>query len=192
VDFLTITVQDFKDEFKRAFPYLSNIYWLSTKNYFIKNQVYLESNTFFYQALTQNINKSPEANPTDWELYEDSELNYVTDGDIEKAFTEAQAVFNPAIFPDENTFELAYLYLTAHFLSLDLRSASQGVNSNAPTTVSSRSVGSVSESYAVPKAWNEDPNLQFYTTSYYGAKYLSMVTPLLTGNIQAVLGATLP
>lgn len=192
MDCSTITVQDFKDEFKRAYPYLSNIYWSSTKTYAIGEEVYYEVNGVFYRALTVNANKIPPDNATDWEVYSDSELNYITDDDIEKAFREAQAVFNCSLYPSDEITELAYLYLTSHFLSLDIKASSQGVNSTAPTTIASRSVGSVSESYAIPTDWTNDPNLQFYTTTYYGVKYLSMTTPYLIGNITAVQGATLP
>lgn len=192
MDLSTITIQDFKDEFTRAFPYLSNLFWVSTKTYAIGDEVYLESNKVFYKAKTSNLNSSPDTSPTDWEVFSDSELNYIVDNDIEKAYRESQAVFNQALFSPESTLTLAYAYLTAHYLSLDLKASMQGINANAPTTVASKGVGSVSESYAIPKAWTEDPNIQFYTTTYYGVKYLSIVMPLLIGNIQVIQGATTP
>lgn len=192
MDLSTITVQDFKDEFMRSFPYLSALSWVSTKNYPVGSEVYLESNKTFYKAKTSNIDKSPEISAGDWEVFLDSEFNYINDSDIEKAYRESQAVFNQALFSPESTLTLAYKYLTAHYLSLDLKASMQGINANAPTTVASKSVGSVSESYSVPKAWTEDPNIQFYTTTYYGVKYLSIVMPLLIGNIQVIQGATTP
>jgi hypothetical protein len=58
--------------------------------------------------------------------------------------------------------------------------------------VTSVTVGSVSESYYVPKAYLEDPVLGFYARNGFGLKYLSLVYPNLIGNVGVVAGWSLP
>lgn len=125
---------------------------------------------------------SPQINP-----------DYVYDSDITRAFAEAQIVFNQGLFGSDAQIKLAYLYVTAHYLVLDLRAAQAGISgAGGLFPVSSRSVGNVSESYAVPDAYTNDPNLAIYAQTNYGMKYLSMVLPKLVGNMVGVFGGTTP
>lgn len=122
----------------------------------------------------------------------DEELEYILDEDITNAFTQAKCNFNENIFSDDGCCKLAYLYLSAHYLSHDMKTAQNGINSTGAQNVASRSVGSVSESYSIPEEYQKDPYLNFFTTTGYGIKYLSLVMPLIRGNVYAVQGATLP
>lgn len=115
---------------------------------------------------------------------------FVTDFDIQKAFKEAIINFNPGIFSYDEQLEVSFLYLSAHYLVNDLQTASQGVNSVGYAPVNSRSVGSVSESYTLPDWMAQDPYLSNFTTTRYGQKYLSLIKPLLIGNVQVYLGWT--
>lgn len=153
MDLNTITVTDFKNYFRRDFPYAQ-------------------------EPATDNVCANLDA--------------YVFDFDIEKAFLEAQAILNQALFPDDATIRLAYLYLSAHYLANDLRTAQGGIESTGNFPVSSRSVGSVSESYQIPDAYKDNAQVAFFSTTGYGQKYLSIVLPALVGNVRTVLGATLP
>jgi hypothetical protein len=124
--------------------------------------------------------------------YDKNSASYVYDGDITKAFSEAQMLFNQELFGSDADIQLAYLYLTAHYLVIDLRSAQQGINGVGDFPVTSRSVGSVSEAYSIPQRFLDDPNLAFYTKTNYGVKYLSFVLPKLIGNVFTVEGNTVP
>jgi hypothetical protein len=75
-------------------------------------------------------------------------------------------------------------------LVLDLRASSQGVAGNFPWLANSKSVGSVSESVAIPDFISNNPMLAHYAKTYYGAKYISLVYPRLIGNVFSMEGRT--
>jgi len=116
--------------------------------------------------------------------------NFVTDFDIQKAFQEARINFNPGLFSDDEQLKVTYLYLAAHYLVNDLQTSSQGTNSASYAPVTSRTVGSVSESYQLPDWMIKDPYLSNFSTTRYGQKYLSLIKPLLIGNVQVYCGWT--
>ena len=114
--------------------------------------------------------------------------NYVTDEDIEKAFTEADMNFNAGLFGEDAQLKMCFLYLAAHYLVNDLQTASDGLNSAGYFPVSSRSIGGVSESYAIPQWMMDDHVLGSFMTTRYGQKYLSLIKPLLIGNVVVYTG----
>jgi hypothetical protein len=122
-------------------------------------------------------------------IYE-CQLEYIMDADITRAFSEATMNFNPSIWPTDEALKIAYLYLTAHYMVNDLQSAEQGTGSSGNFPVSSRGVGPISESYAIPEWMMRDPNIAYFATTRYGQKYLSLVKPLLIGNAVVYEGAT--
>jgi len=115
---------------------------------------------------------------------------YITDQDIEKAFTEAKSNFNPGLFSYDDQLKVCYLYLAAHYLVNDMQTAAQGINSVGYAPVNSRSVGSVSESYTVPEWAVNDPYWSNFVTTRYGMKYISLVKPLTIGNVKVYMGWT--
>ena len=117
---------------------------------------------------------------------------FVTDDDITKAYSEAQMNFNPGLFDNDNDLMLCFLYLAAHYLCTDFQMAGQGLSSVGYNPVSSRSVGSVSESYAIPEWIQKDPILSAFSTTRYGQKYISLIKGLLIGNVGIAMGATTP
>ncbi len=188
MDLSTITVAQFQAQFFRDFPYLFD--YSSSVTY---NAGAVVVYTYFYKALQNAIlNITPGTDGAKWEQVNADPLNYVQTQDIMNAFAEAKVTFNQALFRSDDEITLAYLYCTAHYLVNDLKTAAQGVNSTGNFPVSSRSVGSVSESYQIPDRFKDNANLAFFTTSGYGQKYLSMVLPKLVGNIMAVYGGTNP
>jgi len=125
-------------------------------------------------------------------LYGDSEpyvYPEIRDKDIDSAIAEALAVFNPGLFPDEETCKLSLSYLTAHFLQLD----SEAIESNgqAKFNQSSRSADGISESLEIPE-WMKEGEFAFYCNTYYGQKYLILTKPYLDGAVSVVNGGTLP
>jgi len=118
------------------------------------------------------------------------EKDYIMDSDIEKAFAEATINFNESLFGTDESLKITFLYLSAHYLVNDLQTSQQGLGSSGFFPVSSRSVGGVSESYAIPTWMLDDPVLGAFSTTRYGQKYISLIKPLLIGNVVVYEGAT--
>lgn len=120
----------------------------------------------------------------------DCQRDYVMDADITKAYAEAGINFNEGLFSTDDQLKISFLYLAAHYLVNDLQTSAQGLGSGSMFPVSSRSVGPVSETYAVPDWIAKDPVWSMYATTRYGLKYISLVKPLLIGNVVVYEGAT--
>ena len=182
--FESITASDFRTQFPRFTPmYLSDITYASGTTYFKDSIVYYE--TKFYKA-----KKDTTALPTvttDWDLYNDSVLNYTQDSDILNAYNEAKVNFNEGLFPDEQTALMVFLYLTAYYLTVDFNNA---LGANGIGIATSRSVGSVSESYTIPQYLVNSPALSMYCSNGYGVKYGTLIYPYLIGNVMLFKGAT--
>lgn len=116
----------------------------------------------------------------------------VTDNDIGKAFTQANFSINENLFGNQTDYTTAYMLLAAHYLVIDIRLATQGLNSTYQWAVASKSVGSVSESYAIPTKFQNSPYLTMLSQTGYGGKYLQLILPLMVGNVLAIPGRTLP
>jgi len=116
--------------------------------------------------------------------------DYVMDADITRAFAEADVNFNESLFSTDASLKMTFLYLAAHYLVGDLKAAEQGSNSAGEFAVSSRSIGGVSESYAIPNWMLNDPVLGQFATTKYGQKYIALIKPLLIGNVVVYEGAT--
>lgn len=170
------TVEGFKAQFP-ALPYVPE--YISGQAYFKDDVVYYEPN--FYQALKTTTNDP--TNTNDWQLYNDSLLNYVNDDMISEAFGEAQTNFNPDLFPDCNTTIRIFYYLAAHYLVLDINNSITPFAMGFNGFTQSKSVGSVSESFGVPQWMLNDPVLSGYAQTGFGRKYLSLIKPYLVGNI---------
>lgn len=187
VDVTTITVADFKAQFSRTFPYLP--VYDPTTVYNKGDEVYYPTNNLFYTCckdVQQGV--TPGSDTSVWEKATDALDNWVQDNDITNAFAEAQAVFNQGLYGKDAVVRLAYLYLTAHFLAYDLKAALAGLTAAGQFPVSSRAVGSVSESYDVPEAYTTDPILAGFTSTAYGMKFLQMTLPALVGNMAGLCG----
>lgn len=117
------------------------------------------------------------------------ELPSVRDKDIERAMTEARALFNVNLISDGPTRDMAFLYLTAHFLQMDTDAAESGGGSVGVQTA--RAADGISESIAVPD-WVTDPQLYIYASTYYGRKYLALLQPYMVGAVFVIGGGTLP
>ena len=111
----------------------------------------------------------------------------IRDKDIAAAITEAEAVFNHNLYPDETIEEQALLYLTAHFLQLDYDASNSGGGS--AFVQNSRSADGISESLSIPEELTTG-DFAFYGTTYYGQKWYQLSKPYLTGAIFSVKGRT--
>jgi hypothetical protein len=191
MDLSTITVADFKALFFRDFPFLPT--YDASKIYNLDAVTYYSTTDLFYKALQNGVvGVTPGTDANKWVIYPTSYYNYVLDGDITKAFSEAKVNFNQGLFSDDDEIKLGYLYLTAHYLVNDLKAAKGGVNASAFMLATGRTVGSVSEQYSIPQFLVDSPMFAFYAQSAYGMKYMSLIGPSLIGNVGVVFGATLP
>jgi len=116
----------------------------------------------------------------------------VQNADITKALSQAAFNFNESLYGSQSDYTMAFLYLTAHYLVIDLRASSQGIAGKFSWLESSKGVGSVSQSFSIPNSISEDPSYAMYCTTNYGAKFLSLLLPSLKGQIFTVLGGTKP
>jgi hypothetical protein len=114
----------------------------------------------------------------------------VIDQDVMNALGDMAVTINPALFSDQNTYFLCALNLAAHMLVMNLRASSQGMSGQFGWLQQSKGVGGVSESFAIPQRVLDNPTFAWYSKSNYGAKYLSLLLPLLAGNYFSVMGRT--
>ena len=128
----------------------------------------------------------------DFPYSNDGDLTGVTDADISKAFAEASMNFNPSLFETDDEKKLGFLYLAAHYLVIDLQNSSQGISGKYEGIMASKTVGSVSVGYQIPTWLLEHPIYSLLSQTKYGMKYLSLIIPLLVGNVAAVKGITHP
>ena len=179
----TITTEDFKTQFPRFAPvYLPA--WSGDKTYFKGDVVYYLVNNKFYLCNSSIGTSKVPTTVADWSVYQSNVLNYTRDEDIENAIAEAKVNFNVGLFG--NSSKLIFLYLVAFYLTLDF---SNSLGSTAGITAS-KSVGSVSESFAVPQWMLKNPMLSIYSTNGYGRKYLSLIQPFITGAVMLFKGGT--
>lgn len=189
MDLTTITVQDFKNQFPRNFPYLPVWSNITTYN---KGAIVYYTDGLFYQCLLNGTTVVP-TNPTNWVLYDDDVLNYVLDSDIQTTFGQAQMNFYQGLgFGSDANVKLAYLYLCAYYLCVDMLAITSGLQATASFPVSSRTVGSISESYQIPDYYKDYPLFANFAQNQYGQKYLNFIIPLMVGNVGVVCGTTLP
>jgi hypothetical protein len=116
----------------------------------------------------------------------------VLDSDITKSIAEAQFNINEGLFADQSEYLMGFMYLTAHFLVMDLRAASQGISGSYSWMTTSKSVGSVSEGIEVPDFIKNNPTIFMYSKTPYGAKYINLLIPRIIGNMFSVFGNTKP
>jgi len=123
----------------------------------------------------------------------------VMDGDIANAMTDANAMFNAALFTAADG-KTAFLLAVAHFVVSNIQAAGGlgtsgglGIENEAAGVVTQQSVGGASLSFMdPPDIVKKSPSLlQFWKTDY-GRKYLAMVTPRIVGAFGAVYGPKAP
>jgi hypothetical protein len=116
----------------------------------------------------------------------------VIDTDITNAFNFVDMSINPALWDTQQAYTIGYLLLAAHYLVLNLRASSQGLNGQYNWAQNSKSVGAVSESFTIPQRIIDNPELMMFAKTNYGAQYLMLLLPQLAGQTFSICGATLP
>lgn len=123
--------------------------------------------------------------------FSDNGSEGVMEGDILKAFAEANFVFNKGLFTEKEQ-PIAFLYLAAHYLVIDLKNSSMGLKGSFNGLMTNKSVGSVSVGYSMPNWILEHPIYSLIAQTPYGVKYLSLAVARCVGNFGVVKGATQP
>lgn len=116
----------------------------------------------------------------------------VLDQDISNALNESSAFVNVDFFATQLAFNVGFLNLGAHFMVMSLRAATQGTSGQFPWLQASKGVGNVNESYNIPQRILDNPELAMLSKTNYGAKYLFLILPQLSGQIFTVCGGTRP
>jgi hypothetical protein len=141
------------------------------------------------------------ANPSvaDFKAYFDRDFPYgtdieteVRDQDIAKGFQQANMNVSQRFFSDQSGYNIGYLLLSAHFMVMNLRSSSQGLNGQFSFLEQSKNVGAVSQSFAIPQRILDNAFFSMLMKTNYGAMYMQLILPQLVGNAFVVYGTTLP
>lgn len=149
--------------------------------------------TQFQAKFTRDFNYADPGDPNN--------LNFITDNDINQAMSSALQNFNPGLFgvgqntanPNPNGLDNAtnaFFYLTAFYLAVSLQTSAKGISSQVNFPINSKSAGGVAIAYSIPERYTKSPILSQYTQNGYGMIYLSLVLPMLVGNIRLVPGTT--
>ncbi len=123
---------------------------------------------------------------------DDTDLKKVTNRDIVAAMGMTPANINRSLFSDEATYQTAFNLLAAHYMVTNLLASSQGVKSQYDWLTQQRTVGNVNASFSIPERVKNSPFLSTLTATRYGAQYISLISPLLHGNVVIAFGATTP
>lgn len=117
---------------------------------------------------------------------------FVTDDDIDIASTNARVNVNEELFCDQATFSQGFLYLQAHMLVDRISAATQGLRSQYAWITTAKTVGNLSQTMQIPEKILGDPFLAALARTQYGALYLQLISPLLTGNFSTAFRQSLP
>lgn len=112
----------------------------------------------------------------------------VTDLDIANAMQMTNINMNQGLFPSQSDYNVGYFLLSAHYLVMNLRQSSQGINGQFSFLEQSKGVGSVNSSQAIPQRILDNPNFSMLMKTNYGAQYIQILLPALTGQMFVVPG----
>ena len=116
----------------------------------------------------------------------------ILDSDIAKAFTFTNVNINPALFGDQTSYNIGYFLLSAHYMVMNIRASSQGINGQFSFLEAGKGVGSISQSFSIPQRVLDNPDWSILCKTNYGAQYIQFVLPQLAGNTFIVYGSTRP
>lgn len=116
----------------------------------------------------------------------------VIDDDITKAFTFTNVNMNQDLFADQGSYNIGYFLLSAHYLVMNLRASTQGINGQFNFLEVSKSVAAVSQAFAIPQRVLDNPDWAILCKTNYGAQFIQLILPQLCGNLFNVVGSTRP
>ncbi len=113
-----------------------------------------------------------------------TDTSKVRDVDIQRGFTGATINFNSGLFPDQASYQEAFLLLSAHVMCRNLLASTQGLSGQFTWLTAMKSAGGVESKYDIPDRIKNSPFLSSLSLTRYGAAYLEYITPYLVGNMQ--------
>lgn len=116
----------------------------------------------------------------------------VIDSDIGKAFSFTNVNMNQDLFGDQGSYNVGYFLMSAHYLVMNLRASSQGINGQFNFLQQSKGAGSVNEAFAIPQRVLDNPDWAILCKTNYGAQFIQLVLPQLGGQIWNAYGSTRP
>ena len=123
---------------------------------------------------------------------DNTDLKKVSDFDIAAAFTAMAFNMTQRLAGSQSTFTRAYNLLAAHYLCESLIAAGTGLGGQADWLTEAKTVGNVSQHFAIPDRVLKSPLLSKLSKTTYGAQFLELMSPQLIGNFQSFHRATLP
>ncbi len=173
-----ITPLIFKEYYSADFLFISDY---EQGQVYQKGQIVFNAPDFYKSLADDNTSLLTDAD--NWEKIPTSS-NYVTDNDIIKAIGQAKLAINEKFGYTKEDKITIFLHLVAFYLVMDKKNQSSGVNGGFLGVTSSKSVGDVSESYAIPQYILNNPLWSIYAQNGYGLKYLSLILPYLSVTIR--------
>lgn len=116
----------------------------------------------------------------------------ILDSDITKAMLFTNMTINQNLFCDQPSYNIGYELLTAHYLVMNLRASSQGINGQFSFLEQSKNVAQVAQSFAIPQRILDNPDWAMFMKTNYGAQYMQLILPQLCGAMFIAPGRTLP
>lgn len=125
----------------------------------------------------------------DWPYSTDPNLG-VMDADITNAFALVLVNINPAQWANQGSYTIGFLYLAAHYMVMNLRASSQGINGQYNWIQNNKAVQGVNEAFTIPQRLIDNPYFAMLTKTNYGAQYFQLLLPQLMGQVFSVYGRT--
>lgn len=116
----------------------------------------------------------------------------IRDTDIANAYQMTNFNLNQGLFSNQSNYTLGYLLLAAHYLVLNARAWSQGINGQFAWLEQNKAVGSVNTSFAIPQQILDNPYWSIFSKTNYGMEYLNLLLPQLIGKVGIAIGSTRP
>jgi hypothetical protein len=177
------TPTEFKDYFYRDFTYIDTYV---SGSYSTGDVVFYETTKKVYRS-TADSNTEPPTDETKWDVVPWSEVKgQIVKEDIEKAYDQSCTIFNETLFDNDTELQIAYFYLTAHFLVMD---GKMGGSKSDGNKVTNKSVGNVSIGYTTATWIANNDQFGFLSQTKYGQKYLAMLQGRNVGKVLTVEGA---
>jgi hypothetical protein len=114
-------------------------------------------------------------------------LAKVTDADITSALLAAGINSNAGLWSTQAEYTYVYNLLAAHYLCVSLLSAAQGIRGAGTWLTQSKTVGDITEAYAIPERIMKSLTLAPLSKTTYGCQFLSLIAPRLVGNVMAIV-----
>lgn len=116
----------------------------------------------------------------------------ILDQDIAKAFQMTNINVSQDLWGDQSSYNIGYFLLSAHYLVMNLRASSQGINGQFNFLQQSKNVAAVAEAFGIPQRILDNPDWSILCKTNYGAQYIQLILPQLSGQIFIAYGSTRP